>query len=53
MVLHLVYGYEAKDVADPLVHIAETALAGFVRAVEPGWLVDSFPIRVSHIRSYI
>ena len=40
------YGYSTAN-GDPLqlVKIAEDAMDGFSKASEPGWLVDSVPIR--------
>ncbi|KAJ6573817.1 cytochrome P450 [Mycena vulgaris] len=46
MVLHLTYGYKIReDGDDPLVDLADKALAEFSETVRPGaWLVDVMPI---------
>ena len=49
-ILLMSYGYSTAN-GDPLqlVRLAEDAMDGFSKASEPGWLVDSVPIRESAI----
>lgn len=41
VILRLNYSYKTKDVSDSFFQIAEDSFAGFSKAAEPGWLVDS------------
>jgi hypothetical protein len=54
VLLKLAYGYNTSDKKDSLalVKIVQDAMDGFSVASEPGWLVDSFPLRKSRLHVF-
>ncbi|EJD39014.1 cytochrome P450 [Auricularia subglabra TFB-10046 SS5] len=42
-VLQLAYGYEVKSDDDHFVQLAEKSAFAFLSALQPGWVVDTFP----------
>ncbi|EJD39017.1 cytochrome P450 [Auricularia subglabra TFB-10046 SS5] len=43
IVLRLAYGYEVSSDDDHFVQLAEKSVVAFLSALQPGWVVDTFP----------